>query len=567
MVCDLTSYPLRVKGLCDSTVKIFFPLLPSQIWIQNKQMARSLDFKKIMGILQEESEEFSSDRRAFLKKMVYSPLSVPMASLALAGCSSFDSWVIGDNKHLDQEVMVLGGGLAGLSAAYHLKKNKIPYKVYEASSRVGGRIQTLFHANEDEQFAELGAEFFEASHELVIQLCKELNLSTQDISYDPKLNRSLYCLNGKVVNEKDFRKNLKPLALKLAQLRRESFASFTSEINPRALAINPSMVALDQMSLFDFVNPLHGTMDEATLQSFENLCISEWGADLKNINLLHFLVKLDVEERSSAASPQKIFRVQGGMARIVQTLGERVQGIVPNLTLKLEHQLIAIREKSGGYECTFKTTKGSDTVWARQMICTLPFSLLKEVDGIQSLDLGRRKDFIANSNYGTHAKVICSFKDSFWKKKQNATLASQGVFRGQLAGQSYWDSSRGQAGTHGLLTSQRGGSVGQSTGASAAQQIREDLQCFYKEPLAEENFHLSNWSQKPFAKGSRLNLLPGTYLKYLEILLEEKELEGFYIGGEHWSFAHSGTMNGAIETGVAAAEKALKKAFFNGVFK
>jgi hypothetical protein len=58
-----------------------------------------------------------------------------------------------------------------------------------------------------------------------------------------------------------------------------------------------------------------------------------------------------------------------------------------------------------------------------------------------------------------------------------------------------------------------------------------------------------------------LNLLPGTYLKYLGTLLEESELESFYIGGEHWSFANSGTMNGAIETGVAAAEKALHKTF------
>lgn len=538
-------------------------------------MAQSLDFKKIVTLLREEGDEpgdFSrgksaksiqeklfSERRDFLKKM-----SASLTTLALSGCSSFDNWVVGDSKHLEQDVMVLGGGVAGLAAAYHLKKNKIPYKLYEGSSRLGGRIQTLFHVNENDQFAELGAEFFESTHESVHQLCKELNLDLQDISYDAKMNRGLYCLDGKVFNEKDFRKKLKPLALKLAQLRRESFASFMAEMTPRAVLVNPSMASLDQMSLEEFLTPLRGTMDAATLQSFENLCLSEWGVELKQVNLLHFLIKLDLEERNAVVTPMRILRVQGGMARMVQILGERVQGIVPNLVLKLEHQLVAIREKSDGYECTFKTPKGSETVWARQVICTLPFSILKEIDGIQSLDLGNKKDFIANPSYGTHAKVVCSFKEPFWRKKTTTALAAQGVFRGQVLGQSYWESSRGQAGTHGLLTSQRGGSVGQATGVNAAKQTLEDLQCFYKEPLAEENLLLSNWSQKPFAKGSRFNLLPGTYLKYLEMLLEEREAESFFIAGEHWSFAHSGTMNGAIESGVAAAEKALQKAIARG---
>src|SRR5437868_5954134 len=164
-------------------------------------MARSLDFKKLARILNQESEDFSSHRRDFLLKT----LGGSFATLTLASCSSFDRWVVGDSNHLEQDVMVLGAGLAGLSAAYHLKKNKIPYKVYEASNRVGGRIQTLFHANADDQYAELGAEFFEASHKLVNQLCKDLSLTVQDISYDPKLDRSLYWMNGKVVSEKDFR--------------------------------------------------------------------------------------------------------------------------------------------------------------------------------------------------------------------------------------------------------------------------------------------------------------------------------------------------------------------------
>lgn len=41
-----------------------------------------------------------------------------------------------------QEVIIIGGGLAGLSAANHLHKQGISFKIIEASDRVGGRVKT-----------------------------------------------------------------------------------------------------------------------------------------------------------------------------------------------------------------------------------------------------------------------------------------------------------------------------------------------------------------------------------------------------------------------------------------
>ncbi len=536
-------------------------------------MARTRAFKNLMKILTEEmtkTKAFSPSRREFLTKTAYGSAGViacgSAATVALGGCSSFDRWVVGDSNHLEQEVMVLGAGIAGLSAAYHLKKNKITYRVFEASERIGGRIQTMLHANPEEQYAELGAEFFEASHASVHQLCKELNLATQEITYDPKVDRALYWLNGKVVGEKEFRKNLKPLIAQLAQTKVDAFASFSTEINARSLIMSPALKELDRQSLADLLGSVRGGMDEGTLRCFENLCVAEWGVDSKNINLLHFLVRLDLEERANRVTAPKFYRVEGGMSRMAQVLGERVQGIVPDANLKLGYQLISVRAKSGGYECTFRSAKGSDTIWARQIICTLPFSILKDIDGVQTLQLGKTRECIAEASYATHSKVISTFREPPWKKKNKTTPNFQGAFRGQLLGQSYWDSSRGQEGTRGLLTSQRGGSVGQSTGVGGAQETVQDLKNFYKDLAPEESALVVNWNQKPYAKGSRLNLAPGNYLKFLEALSEEGLKENFFIGGEHWSFADSGTMNGAIEAGIAAAEKAQQNAFLTGSF-
>jgi monoamine oxidase len=522
-------------------------------------MARTPAFQHLMRLLFE--DEVRPGRRRFLTKSAGLATGAA-ASLALPACGNFDRWVLGDNHHLNTEVMILGGGLAGLSAAYHLKKSKIPFRLFEASSRIGGRVQTLRHFNADQQFAETGAEFFESGHKAVHQLCKDLGLNAQDVSYDTKSDRGLYWLKGRIVSEKDFKKSLRPVALKLAQARQEVFAAIPTEITARSLASFPRAAVVDQQSLADLLTALKSTVPDEILGCFESLCVSEWGVESKSINLLQFLIRLDFEERALAGGQTKMYRVEGGTSQLVEVLAERAQGVVAGSSLLLEYQLVALRERGGGYECTFRTPNGSDTYWARQVICTLPWSVLKDVAGIQSVDLGvAARELISKSVYATHSKVISSFRDPFWKKKAAGKPRFQGIFRGELLGQNYWDSSRGQAGSRGLLTSQRGGERGQGTGVTAPAESLKDLKNFSKEISAEEISHVTNWSQKPFARGSRYNVPPGSYLKYLEFLNDENDKVTFYFAGEHASFKDFGTMNGAIESAVAAADKAMQKAF------
>ncbi|MFC4024509.1 protoporphyrinogen oxidase [Oceanobacillus longus] len=81
-----------------------------------------------------------------------------------------------------KKVVVVGGGITGLSAAYHLQKQigarNLPYevKLVEASNRLGGRIESL---NKDGFTIELGPDSLLSRKPSAVKLVEELGLSDQ----------------------------------------------------------------------------------------------------------------------------------------------------------------------------------------------------------------------------------------------------------------------------------------------------------------------------------------------------------------------------------------------------
>jgi monoamine oxidase len=73
-----------------------------------------------------------------------------------------------------EDVIIIGAGLSGLVTAYHLKKRNINFKILEAQSRLGGRIETIY-GNENTPM-EMGATWFGKEHKNLIELLIELNI-------------------------------------------------------------------------------------------------------------------------------------------------------------------------------------------------------------------------------------------------------------------------------------------------------------------------------------------------------------------------------------------------------
>jgi len=111
-------------------------------------------------------------RRFFFEKGIASIVSLGAIGYTLSSCSTFDDYLIEDQLDFDQDVVIVGSGLPALFAAYELKKNKIPFKLFGPDSRFGAQFLSMGNK-------EWGYFKFEKKDVVMLALVKELNLDIE----------------------------------------------------------------------------------------------------------------------------------------------------------------------------------------------------------------------------------------------------------------------------------------------------------------------------------------------------------------------------------------------------
>src|SRR5690349_9424993 len=88
----------------------------------------------------------------------------------------------GMNSPLNQDktVIIIGAGLAGLSAAYDLHRAGWQVTVLEARERVGGRVHSIRNFSNG-LVAEGGGEFIDKHHTRILAYAKEFKLSLGEV--------------------------------------------------------------------------------------------------------------------------------------------------------------------------------------------------------------------------------------------------------------------------------------------------------------------------------------------------------------------------------------------------
>ena len=81
-------------------------------------------------------------------------------------------------KIIETEVLIIGGGLTGLTIAALLQKENIAVKIVEARDRLGGRIKTIY--GDKTPPVDMGATWVGKKHRALLDLLKVLDIDIFD---------------------------------------------------------------------------------------------------------------------------------------------------------------------------------------------------------------------------------------------------------------------------------------------------------------------------------------------------------------------------------------------------
>lgn len=334
-----------------------------------------------------------------------------VGSLGLSGCAALDRYFEIEKFRYEREVLIFGAGVSGLSAAYYLKKNKIPYRIFEASSRTGGRILTQ-HSSVEGQYFDLGAYQFDENDHHILSLVKDLNLDFDEgQSYSPRNgfafihNQMLFPFRQVMQTEtKSFQEWNKAL------IKLKAHASDNYD-----WMLDDEVLEFEKISFSEVLRQSKLGLSAGNI--FKSWAEYYYQTPEKELTYLQWLLLLEKQTLKN----NKI-KIKNGMEELTSQLTRRVSGVIPNYNLQMPAKLIEIQRSNENWLCQIQTPEGIKKISSPYVVLALPFSQLKEVKGIENLFVNKELvSFIQSAQNQNQITVLAEIKNKNIKRPKGFT--------------------------------------------------------------------------------------------------------------------------------------------------
>ena len=436
---------------------------------------------------------------------------------------------------MNHDVIVLGAGLAGLSAARDLAAAGVDVLVLEARDRVGGRVEQA--VLDDGRVVQLGGEVVGHAHTSYLGLVAELGLTLVP-SYVAEPGEIVRA-TPEDVSVGDPPSWFGPDDWVLHEEVTAQFVKLAQTVDPARPWDHPDATRLDAMSCGDWLRANHATAAVTRLWEIGQLSLSS--GSYERTSMLAAL-------RKSAAVPSEShyssddwegLRVDEGSAtvalRMAGELGQRVRLGSPVAAVAIDPNRSTVRLRNG------------ETFTATAVVCALPVGPLRDVHITGVSDA--RLDSLHRQRNALAAKVAAVYDRPFWRDLGRSGLSeSEGVLG------STWPQGHGILSA--LVPPERFGVLAGIPAHLRQPELLAQIARMYGEQAASPSaFYLRLWGSDPWTQGYVTQWVPGDVMAVGP--LHGTHEPPFYVcGSDQWV---AGYMEGAVRTGRGAAAAVLSR--------
>ncbi|MFL6416071.1 MAG: flavin monoamine oxidase family protein [Bryobacteraceae bacterium] len=437
-------------------------------------------------------------------------------------------------EKLDCDVLIVGAGIAGLTAFADLAGKGVRVLCLEARDRIGGRILTVNDPGSSLPI-ELGPEFIHGRPPETWSLVRDSHLAVYECE-----ERSVHLRNGKVDSSTDAWEQIDEVTEEMKQVAKNGV----------------------DRSFFDFIQGVEQP------QAVKDLAISY----VEGFNAAHKEIISVASLAQDAEAAEKIdgdrnFRFANGYHQIAHALLQRSQNNNARMRLNAVATRITWKPGHAQIEARSTLTDSGTEVKARRVIITLPLGVLRSPDSSAAnikFDPIPTEIMTALESLecGNVTRLVFRFKEAWWEEQHE--LSDTGFW---LSNEKYFPTwwttlpmrtpllTAWSAGPHtdellgqpkSLIVSRALGDLSRITGAVRSR-LEEQL----------EAVHYHDWHSDPFSRGAYSYVRAGALRKRspLEAAVEQTL---FFAGEATELNGHGGTVHGARATGARAARQVLE---------
>ena len=433
-------------------------------------------------------------------------------------------------KPKPKRILIVGGGFAGLAAAYELSAAGYDVRVFEARNRVGGRVVS-FHDLAPGKTVEGGAELIGSNHPTWLSYQQKFNLDLLDVSDDP--GDAPLVLDGRVLRDAEAEAIYQDLETAYAALN--IVAAPVDAVEPWK---SPNAAALDHETVAAWIDAR--SMAPSSKRALHAEFAADNGAETSAQSHLANLAQIKGGGLDRYWTDTESFRCRGGNQQLAQKLAAglpahhvRTRTVVTKITTTAKGASVTLEDES--------VVKGDDVILA------VPPSVWSKIAFDPPLPSG------LHPQMGSNVKFLAVVRSQFWRRAGLAPnlLSDRPV-------QITWEATDNQPGPGVVLTAFSGaGAANECRGWKAADRTKAYLRALgVAYPDIGKEFvkaRFMDWPGDTWTRASYAFPAPGQVTTLGPILREG--LGRLHFAGEHTNFAFIGYMEGALGSGVALAAR------------